>query len=310
METARWKAFLAAVDTGSLSSAAKALNYTPSGVSQLISALEHDLGFALLHRTNKGVSATSEGERLLAAIRSLLQQEERIYQLGAEIKGLSVGNITIATYSSMATCWLPQVIRAFQEDFPNIHIRLVENQRQTILQQLNDNQADLGFLSLQEDMPYDCIPLAEIPLIALLPKIHPLAEADSFPIARCTQEQFVACAFGHDDDIESFFKKHDIDPYIRFSTLENSASLAMIENGLCIRITNLLVAQSLPSFDVAVLPLDPPQRLTMGIAMPSLKHASPAVRKFTQYAVRILAPCGPQVKSIEPVCRPFLNETE
>lgn len=50
METARGKAFVAAVETGSFSRAAERLGYTTSGVSQLVSALEQELGFPLLIR--------------------------------------------------------------------------------------------------------------------------------------------------------------------------------------------------------------------------------------------------------------------
>lgn len=48
MDTSRYRAFVQASDQGSLSKAAKTLNYTPSGVSQLITALERDLGFSVL----------------------------------------------------------------------------------------------------------------------------------------------------------------------------------------------------------------------------------------------------------------------
>ena len=48
METARCKAFLSAVEEGNMTKAAEKLGYTPSGVSQLITALEDDLGLKLL----------------------------------------------------------------------------------------------------------------------------------------------------------------------------------------------------------------------------------------------------------------------
>ena len=47
MDTARYKAFLAAVETGSFAAAAKQLDYTVSGVSQLVAALEKEVGFPL-----------------------------------------------------------------------------------------------------------------------------------------------------------------------------------------------------------------------------------------------------------------------
>ena len=116
MESARCKAFLAAAETGSFTKAAERLNYTTSGVSQLVASLEKELGVSLFIRKKQGVTLSENGEYLLPAIRSFLQQEERIYQMASDILGLSVGEITIATYPSMSAHSLPQVIREFQND--------------------------------------------------------------------------------------------------------------------------------------------------------------------------------------------------
>ena len=69
METARCRAFLAAAETGSFSKAAEALSYTPSGVNQLVTALEKELGFPVFRRNTKGVTLTENGELLLPAVR-------------------------------------------------------------------------------------------------------------------------------------------------------------------------------------------------------------------------------------------------
>ncbi len=114
MESARCKAFVLSAELGSFSRAGEVLNYTPSGVSQLVTALENEFGFALLHRSKKGVALTSEGETLLPPVRSFLHQEERVFQLAAEIRGLMVGEIAIASYYSISTRLIPKVIHAFE----------------------------------------------------------------------------------------------------------------------------------------------------------------------------------------------------
>ena len=81
MDTSRYRAFIQAADSGSLSRAARALSYTPSGVSQLISALERDLGFAVLERSTQGVRTTVEGTRILPICRSVVQEEDRLMQI-------------------------------------------------------------------------------------------------------------------------------------------------------------------------------------------------------------------------------------
>ena len=59
MESARCKAFVTAAETGSFSKAGEVLGYTPSGVSQLVTSLERELGLPLLGRNRKGVTRRS-----------------------------------------------------------------------------------------------------------------------------------------------------------------------------------------------------------------------------------------------------------
>ncbi len=126
MESARYKAFLAAVETGSFSRAAEQLNYTPSGVSQLVTALENELNVTLLHRTKKGVSLTNDGKHFVPVVRSLVGEENRLYELASQVNGLLIGSISIATYSSVAVYWLPKIIRRFRETYPQIQFKFHE----------------------------------------------------------------------------------------------------------------------------------------------------------------------------------------
>lgn len=289
MESARCKAFLAAVEHGSLSKAAEALNYTPSGVSQLVTAFEEELGFPLLLRSKKGVSLTPEGANLLPAVTAYLRQERRIYQLAAEVKGLDIGSITIAAYSSIATHWLPKVIASFSRDYPNIRITLLEGVRQEVKSWLFEGRADVGFLSGGDDIEpdYRWIPLAQDPMVAVLPKDHIYADADAYPLEHCRYENFIMPAMGKDDDVMETLGKYGIEPHIEFSTIESFSAYAMIAEGMGMSITNSLILEGW-NFDVAKVPVSPAQSITLGIALHSIEHASPAVRKFVQYAVRQL----------------------
>ena len=78
MESARCKAFLEAAERGSFKAAAEAMGYTPSAISQLIAALENDLGLNLLIRSKKGVKPTAEGAKLIPIVRSYLAREKEM----------------------------------------------------------------------------------------------------------------------------------------------------------------------------------------------------------------------------------------
>lgn len=287
METSRCRAFIAAAETGSFSKAAELLSYTPSGVSQLVSALETDLGFTLLRRTNKGVTATPDGELLMPVMREFLNQEERIYQFAADAKGLLIGSVTIASYSSIATHWLPKVIGSFQSRFPQIKITLMEGVRQEVSKWLDDKIADIAFTSFREPFPYDWIPLAEDAMVAVLPKDHPRAQDDVYPIELCRNEKLILPGFGHDDDVFALFDEFGIEPNVAFSTVESFSALQMIEQGLGISIMNELITRNWQC-DVVKLPIEPARSIMLGIAVPSLKNASPAVKRFAKYAEDII----------------------
>ena len=287
METARCRAFVVAADTGSFSKAAEALSYTPSGVNQLVTALEKELGFPLFRRNTKGVSLTENGRLLLPAIRKFLRQEDRIFELSAEMNGLLIGSVNIAAYSSIATHWLPAVIGAFQRDYPQIHVNLLEGIWQEVAQWLDDRVADIGFFSYQENMPFEWIPLAEDPMVALLPRSHPLAEASCYPLENCEQDSFIMPALGCDDDVEALFARSHVRPNIRYTTIENFSAMSMVEQGLGVSVMNRLITEK-RICDVAMIPIDPPASITLGAALHSHTEASPAVKMFLKYAVRML----------------------
>ena len=165
--------------------------------------------------------------------------------------------------------------------------KLMEGIRQEIIQWLEDKAADLAFFSHKAPMPYDWIPLAEDRMVAVLPPGHPLADRGSYPLAQCAQEDFIMPALGRDDDVLGLLETHGLEPKIAFTTLDTVSALAMIQNDLGMSIMNELITKSWPG-KVAILPLDPPQQLTLGVAVPSLPRAAPAVKAFLQFAVQAL----------------------
>ena len=65
MDTEKCRALLAVLEAGSLSAAAEKLDYTPSGLSRMMAALEQELGFPLLSRSHNGVQPTRACRTLL-----------------------------------------------------------------------------------------------------------------------------------------------------------------------------------------------------------------------------------------------------
>ena len=287
MDTKKLEALAAAVEHGSFTRAAEALGYTQSGMTHMMNSLERDIGFPVLLRGRAGVRLTPAGERIYPLVRQVLSASQALDREIALINSHKEDTIRVAAYSSIATHWLPAVIRDFQENYPHVEIKLMEGIWQEVSQWLEERTADIGFLSYQENMPFEWIPLAEDPMLALLPRNHPLAGADCYPLKRCEQDSFIMPALGCDDDVEALFARNHVDPNIRYTTIENFSAMSMVEQGLGVSVMNKLITEK-RICDVAMIPIDPPASITLGAALHSRADASPAVKMFLKYAVRML----------------------
>jgi DNA-binding transcriptional LysR family regulator len=110
------------VESGTFTAAARSLGVSTPSITQLIGALERSLGVALLHRTNRGMSLTPDGERYYETSRQIAIQvkdlESRLGTRGTKPRGtLTVGmRHAVARY-----CVMPRITR-FLERFPDIEI--------------------------------------------------------------------------------------------------------------------------------------------------------------------------------------------
>lgn len=284
MDNSKFKAFIECINKGSVTAAAEELGYTPSAVSQLISSLEKELGLKLLNRTQRGVSLTSEGSELLPAVRAWLAAEDEVYQLAAELKGISTGTLTIASYPSAAITWLPRIIRRFKNDYPGIDINIVENIRSDIFEHLENNEADMAILVYSEPMPYEWISLADVEMLAAVPEDNPYAEAEAFPIKEIENYDFIMGSWGNEREIIEILDKHGVKPNVRYTTYDTPLTVALVRMGLGISMVNALGSQYWIG-NYARLPLEPREFINFGIAIPSRERLSKAAQKFLSYAV-------------------------
>ena len=113
----RYDIFLKVCETGNFSRAAEALNYTQSGISQMMAGLEEELGVQLFARIKKGVILTDNGKRLLPYIQEMVNQKDKLRQAAFNINNKVEGKLRIGSFTSVTAMWMPDVIRFFQEKY-------------------------------------------------------------------------------------------------------------------------------------------------------------------------------------------------
>ncbi|MBR0379749.1 MAG: LysR family transcriptional regulator [Mogibacterium sp.] len=287
MDILKCKAFVTSVDEGSFTAAGRIMGYTPSGISQLVSAMESEFGFALLVRKSNGVVPTRQGEYIYPLIQEYIDKETAIYQAATELSGMYKGNVMIATYASTAAHTLPSIIKDFTDMHPSINIQIEEGTKNRIEKMVSAGKADLSFSTRLSNQSYTWIPFAKDRMVAVLPKDHPDAGRDAYPIKNCRKENLIMPSEGDDADVRALMKEHGIVPNIRLTTLENFTAINMVEKGLGIGIMNEGITRYWQTGTV-ILPLDPPSEIEIGITVPSLETAAPAVKEFVSFAASVL----------------------
>ncbi len=282
MDSAKCEVFLTAVDMGSLTAAAEFLGYTQPGITRIIRSLEEETGFRLLTRSRHGVTLTDNGREMMPLFREIVRAGSNAEELCAEIRGMLRGNLVIGSYHSVSAIWLPEIIKKFSEDYPGIRIRLKEGGNQDLARWLSNRSIDCCFaIEPSANIVYDWIPIREDELMAWLPADHPLAGAASYPISRLGSESFISTMPGQDTELDRLLSKEKLHPDILYSTADAYTAYRMVEAGLGVSINNRLFLESWNG-NVAAVPLYPPQIIEFGIAVPSLKEASPAARRFIE----------------------------
>lgn len=144
----KYQAFTKTVESGSFTRAAELLGYSQSGISRMIRDLEIEWNVSLLQRGRSGVRLTSDGVILLPHAKRVLEEYQNLLVQVNELHGLESGLIRIGTFSSVATHWLPNIIKEFQKDYPNIDYELLLGDYTEIETWIREGRVDCGFLRL------------------------------------------------------------------------------------------------------------------------------------------------------------------
>jgi len=282
MNIQKYMAFIKTVECGSFTRAAETLNYSQSGISRMINDLEKEWKVSLLERGRTGVRLTSDGLTLLPFAKSVCGEYEKLQMQVNELNGLQSGLIRIGTFSSVATHWLPKIIREFQKSYPNIDYEMLLGDYAEIEHWILEGRVDCGFLRLPTHPDLETIFLEQDKLLVVLPENHALADCERFPVSSLCDYPFILLKKSAKADISEALEQWNITPNVHFTTWDDYAIMSMIESGLGISILPELILRRVP-YRVVTKELDVPAYRKIGLAIRDKKNASLAVRRFIDY---------------------------
>jgi len=116
--------FATVVEKGSMRSAAKALQLSPSVVSHHLSQLEDQLGVALLYRSTRKLSLTRNGERLFPHAQQILRSAEQGIAAAFDSIGELSGELRVTVPALLSNSPLAERIALFSRSNPKVHLSL------------------------------------------------------------------------------------------------------------------------------------------------------------------------------------------
>src|SRR4051794_25893103 len=124
LDVQRLRVFRAVVASGSVQAAADHLGYTPSAVSQQLSALQKETGLVLFEKAGRGIAPTPTAKVLAAESDEVMGSLTRLGGVVDHLREGRSGSVTIGTFDSAAQSWLPHVAQGLQRDYPDVVLGL------------------------------------------------------------------------------------------------------------------------------------------------------------------------------------------
>lgn len=272
MELRHLKYFAAVVEAGSISAAAVQLRLSQPTLSVAISQLETEVGTPLLERSTRGVEPTSAGRYLLGASSRVLGDIDEIVGTLAQFGAGTAGALAVAAVPVLMWHRVPDLLRRYAADAPDVEISLVDPPPWDALEMLQQRAVDVAAVLVAEPKrfarrhaaSFEVHDWGEVPLVAVLPP--EMSDApDPFPLRRFDDRLLVlpqrtAAVPSLPEAVDAALRRRGVAPArIRLADTIQS-SLPLIEAGLAWGIMPDPDRASLTRFDVTVRRLDPDPR--------------------------------------------------
>ncbi|MCS5714240.1 LysR family transcriptional regulator [Herbiconiux sp. CPCC 205716] len=252
---------------GTIAAVAEALSFSPSAVSQQLSALEREAGVPLFRRTGRRLQLTPQAEVLVASAAELLDTLERAdVALQSSLETVS-GTLRVAVFQSAALTLMPPALRSMTDEHPNVRIEMAQREPG---QALHDTWAREFDLVVGEEYPAHSAPwlsglerhdltsdAVELALPGESASPHPLAtmqDARTMPWVmepRGTASRHFA---------EQLCRVAGFEPDVRYETADLQTQIRLIETGNAVAFMPELVWAGRPTTCRLVTPPGAPRR--------------------------------------------------
>lgn len=272
---------------GSITSAAAALNYTQSAVSQQIAALERETGAVLVERSGRGSWLTDAGRLLVGHSRTILTAIADAEADLAAVTGLRAGTVRLAAFPSAGADLIPQAVELFRARHPGVELVLTAAEPAAALDGLRGGAFDVAVSLAGADRgdpraarTLSRTRLLDDPFDAVVPAGHRLAGRARIRLTDLAGDDWIATSAGGHPDADTLLAAcaaAGFTPRVRFHVDDYVAVQGFIAVGAGVAIVPRMALTAVRP-DVVVRPLSPKVHRRVEVVTLASARNRPAVR--------------------------------
>lgn len=197
MKLRSYQAFCAAVDTGSISAAARELYLSQPTVTERIGVLEQSAGVELLERSKRGVVATPQGKTLYDKARRMLSEVEALEStLESALLDLREANTMRLRFAAGVVCGeylLPEWLWRFERDTPGVTPEIFMGSDPEVVCKVESGEIPLGVVANEGcSHAFDVIPIFNEELVIIVHPDHPWTKHNKVTLKTLSDELFIS----------------------------------------------------------------------------------------------------------------------
>lgn len=274
----------------SFTRAAERLHMAQPALSQQMKNLESELGTALFIRGRKETQLTAAGKAFLPRAEALLTQAEAAKAVVCDVAHMRGGKLVIAAIPSVSACLLPDAIRQFSRQHPQVRLQVLEESSERVAEGVESGRADLGFLQLPASKAvFEAKTLLDEPFVALASRSHALAGKKELTLRQLAHESFIFYKGRARDTAVEACRKAGFEPLVVCESGELETIRAFVAAGLGVALLPKLASGHLPKSIQAITLRDPHMRRQIAAVWKKGSTLSPAAHALLEMISRALA---------------------
>ncbi|MFE0089919.1 LysR family transcriptional regulator [Streptomyces sp. NPDC058991] len=151
LDVTRLRVLSAVAKHGSVTAAARALNYAQPSISHHLARLETETGSKLVQRVGRGIRLTDAGRMLAERAEEILGRLDAAEAELAAHTGLRAGRVRLAAFPSALGTFVPRAAAAFTAAHPDVELRFTEAEPPDAVRLLRSGEVDVALLFTYPD---------------------------------------------------------------------------------------------------------------------------------------------------------------